>query len=237
MKKSILAISLLSTLAILSTGCGSSSGSGSTTVYDLSQYLLPSQNQINNYVKETYENNKGKKKYSDSPDSEDAYAQKYEVDGTTVKEYKDNILETTHTIQSDKIVEVDAQDSSSIDTTRKLKEGDTIISINKTLQQNNITMTFKNSCKLNDYLSSKEIKGTTYNNVIEVKCKGTVTSPEGAQVGGLPFSISTKNTTIIYLAKGKGMILEIEEYCSTTILNNAESKECEKEITEIATIN
>ncbi len=237
MKKSILAISLLGSLAILSTGCGSSSESSSTTVYDLSQYSLPSQNQINNYVEETYENDEGKKDYSNSPDSEGAYAQKYEIDGTTVKEYRDNILETTYTIQSNKIVEVDAQDNSSINVTREVKEGDTIISINKTLQQDSITMTFKNSCKLSDHLNSKEIKGTTYNDVIEVKCEGTVTSPEGAQVGGLPFSISSENTNFTYFAKGKGMILDIEEYCSTTILNNAESKECEKEITEITTIN
>jgi len=248
MTKSILTISILSSMVLFTTGCGG--GSDSTTdpkdavvefktsgTYDLRNYVTATQNQINNYVEKKFTNDKGEKKYEDTADETSYYATRFDVNNSTIKEFKDDVLESTYTILSNKIIEKDAEDNTEFSIARYADDGDYVFKKSETTQLNGITFTIVDACKVTDHLTSKEVNGHTYNDVLEITCEGYSTSQEGATLNGNPLSIKTESTFISYSAKNEGTIWEEDETCTSTTLNKTTNKECEKEITEITTIS
>jgi hypothetical protein len=248
MKKSILAISLLSSLTILYTGCGSSDSKKvdlkdvvvkfkTSANYDLSQYITSNKNQINNYVIKTYKNEEGKKKYNDIPDETSYDATRIDVNGTIIKEYDGSELDTTYSILTNKLVSTEADDNSTITVARYADKGDYVSKIDKTIQSNGLSLTYIHVCKVADYLASKEINGNTYTDVLKITCEGSAKTPAGAKLNNVPYSVLMEITSTGFYAKNQGNIWEEEETCNSTTVNKTTSESCEKEITEITTIS
>jgi hypothetical protein len=248
MTKSIITISILSSLILFSTGCGGGSDKKTdpkdavvefktSGTYDLRQYITATQNQINNYVEKTFTNNKGKKEYANTADETSYYATRFDINNTTIKEFNDNDLDLTYDIQTTKIIEKDADDNTTMNIARYADNGDYVYKKDETIQLNGITFTAVYACKISDHLSSKEVNGNTYNDILEITCEGSTNSQEGAKLNGNPLSIESESSLKSYLAKGEGIIWEEDETCTSTTINKTTSKECEKELTEVTTIN
>jgi len=245
MKKMILGVSLVSAL-VLVTGCGDDKDKkvaiddvtvkyAASGTYDMSQYMLASDSQINSYVSKTFTNDKGKKSYKDVADETTYPASRFDVNGSIIKEYDDtdDELDTTSTILSDRIKQIDAEDNEVSYIARYAEKGDYIIKIVSTDTDG---FTLKTACKLNKQLTSKEINTKTYNDVIEVVCNA-----EGSQtttVAGQEVSVTSESNVINLFAKGKGLISSITEDCYTRKDGDTITKEvCEKEIQEITNIH
>ncbi len=237
MKKNILALAFVGSLAMVMVGCGGDDKKKEVKIedvvleyksegaYDLSKYIAPAQNQINNYMKKIYTNDKGEKKYSAEPEETDI-SYSYEVNGTTVTETETpgNDI-TTYSFLSDRI------NNDNIEIVRYANIGDNVAKIITTLSKDNIDFNSTQLCKINKHHASKKVRSTTYEDVLEVTCHGDTKSNSDF------FGFVSSDYSVDYFAYEKGLIESNEETCSTTTVKNNITKECEKETMEITTIN
>ncbi len=239
MKKNILALAFVGSLAMIMIGCGGDDDKKkevkiedvvlnykSEGKYDLSEYIAPEQNQTNNYVKKTYTNNKGEKKYSAAPEEADI-SYSYEVNSSTVTETETPGGDiTTYTFLSDRI------NDGNVSIVRYANIGDNVAKIIATFHEESIDFNSTLLCKVNKHYASKKVRSTTYEDVLEVTCYGDTKSDSKF------FDFVSSDYSVDYFAYGKGLIENTEETCSTTTVNKSNiTKECEKETMEITTIN
>ena len=248
MKKIILVLSLIGTLLSVSTGCGSDGDKKidpkdvvikfkTNATYDLSNYFFPSIDQTNNYVHKNYTNDKGEKKYSNTPNETTYSIINYETNNTTIKEYFDNNLDVTHTIQNDKMRQLDNEDNSVINLPRYVDKGDYIIKKEYSFVESGINFEYISICKVSNHINSKEINNKTYEDIIEVTCSSSSTSLKDAKLNGVPYSYTIETTIQSLLAKNKSLIMETTESCTNVTVNTTTDKSCDKEIVEITTIS
>ncbi len=243
MKKMILGTSLA--LALLS-GCGSNKESKvafadvkieykTAGAYNLSNYLLPKQNQISNYVENQYTNNTGKRDYSKTADdgSPSYTSSQFDVNNTTIKESIAGALETTSTILADKITSKDTADGRVENYVLFADKGD-YISKSKGAVEDLGSMELV--CKLANHYDNKTVSGTAYDDVIEVAC--TVDSYDSATVGGSKIEVIGEGTNRKLFAKNKGLISDVIDFCIQTKADGTKTKaSCVKTTQEITTIN
>ena len=245
MKKSILTLGLAGSLIIVTTGCGGGDDQKEPTAqevtleyktsgtYDLSQYMAPTENKINNYREKTYEDNQGGKNYGEPTEAFPTI--RFDINASTIKEYDSDGTDTIYTILNDRIKSLDADDNTVDYIVRYANIGDYI---DKTIIETNVNGTSLNIsslCKLNGHLESKEINNVTYSDIIEISCVSN--SNSSGNVGDNNFTTTSTSTDTYYLAKEVGEINSIEESCNTTILSGNKVSSCEKIITEITNIN
>ncbi len=242
MKKIILGTSLA--LALLS-GCGSDGDSKvayadakveykTAGAYKLSDYLVPAQNQISNYVENTYTNKSGKRDYSKTADegSPSYTASNFDVNGSTIKESIDNVLDTTYNILADKITSTDA-DGTVENYVLFADKGDYI---SKTQGTDENLGAVELVCKLANHYANKIVSGTAYDDVIEVSC--TIDSHDEATVGGSKIEVIGEGTNKKLFAKNKGLISDVIDFCTQTKTDGTKTKAtCVKTTQEITTIN
>ena len=205
--------------------------------YDLSLYS-PTSNMLNSYLSEDFIDKKGGKKYSSTPTETHTYTERTEVNGTISKDYTDGVLDTTRTILSDRMQELDAEDNEVTDLVRFGNKGD---SINKKLinsTEAGITLDIVIVCKIDSHLDSKEVNGKSYSDVLKITCQSESLS-SGAN-NGITFSTTSDGTIQSFIAKGVGSIYSTSEFCEESALiqssgSKTTTKSCEKEITEIQT--
>jgi len=236
MKKIILALVLVGTLIIVTTGCGGDDDKKELTAeevtleyktsgaYDLSQYIAPAENKTNIYVKNTYINNDAQPNDTTYPTTQ------FDINTTTIKQYDSDDTNITYTILNDRIKLLNKND-----TIRYANIGDyiskTIIKTNT--NGNNLNMS--SLCKLNKHIESKEINNNTYTDIVEIVCTSKFNST--GKTNGIDSSVTRDGTKTYYLAKEVGKISEIQEDCETTIFNKVDSNNCKKIVTEITNIN
>ena len=245
MKKMILGVSLVSALVLVA-GCGDSGDDKvafdavnveykSAGTYDLSQYLVPAQNQISNYVENEYTNNSGKRDYSNTPDEDSpSYStSQYDINGTTIEETTDGALETTFNILADKVVGTDADDNSVESYVRYADKGNYVFK-KKGLDEDLGSLELV--CKLANHHDSKEVSGKTYNDIIEFSC--TIDSYDSATVGGSKIEVIGDGTSVRLFAKDKGLISTVTDICAQTKADGTKTKSvCIKSTEDITTIN
>jgi len=244
MKKTILGISLLTTL-LLTVGCGGDKKkvgfddvkveykSGGT--YDLSHYLVPAQNQISNYVKKVYTNKSGKRKYDNTPDEGNTTYSKteYDINGTLIQAITDGALETTFKILTDKVTATDAKNKSVENYARYADKGDYILKEELTDAEDG---TLKYFCKVADHLENTNINGHTYDDVLKVTCPMEIY--DSATIAGNKVEVVGDGESILLFAKDKGMISFITDMCVENKFNGKKTESnCIKETQEITTIN
>ena len=241
MKKMILGLSL-STVLVLMSGCGDSSDKvdidavtvtyKNAATYDLSEYILATQSQTNNYVSKEFTNTSGKKDYKNTPDEEIYSITRFEVNQSIVKEYNaDNFLQTTNTILSDRIKTVDT-DSEEILIARFADKDDYIIKSVTTDADNTTT---KIACKINKHLNTKAVNNKTYTDILEMSCD--VTFSETTTAGGDTVSSTADGIIIIYFAKDNGPISSMIEACTKTSIGDKIVKNsCTKTTEDITNI-
>lgn len=174
-----------------------------------------------------------KKEYKATPDEESDYSTRFDVNGTTVKEYEEgNSLDVTNTISSDRIKMVDADDG---EVTTMARYADKSDFYSKAVSTDSDGDTFKIACHVSKKLDSKEVRSETYNDVLEVVCD--IEAAGSATVGGEAVSSTASGTSVIYFAKDKGLISNITEICNKVKIGSIEKQSCEKTIEEITTIN
>ncbi len=243
MKKIVLAASVVT--IVLMNGCGSSGDSKvdlsavkveykNAATYDLSQYLIPTRNQINNYANTTFTNTKGKKDYKETPDEPAvASVEKYDVNGSIIKEFDgSDALITTSTVTADRISQLDEDGTTQV-LARFADKGDYFTKRTRTNSDGiNITL----ACKVKNHLETKNIGSQTYTDVLEVECPF-----EGIQtttLGGQQATVKSEGSSINFFAKDDSLILSTTETCVTTkVGDNTVSKRCIKEIEKLFTIN
>ncbi len=245
MKKNILALAFVGSLAMVMVGCGGDDKKKEVKIedvvleyksegaYDLSKYIAPAQSQVNNYVKKSYTNNKGERKYSPTPDSEEDVSYTYDVNSTGVTEieslYNDK---TTYNFLDDRIDSTDSNDSAfSGGIVRYADAGDNIFKVIASQSKDGINFDITYLCKVNKYLSSRKVRNTIYDDVLEITCTGST------EADSTVFTLTSKDYSTSYFSYEVGLIEEIEETCDTTTVKNNITKECEKETMEITTIN
>lgn len=245
MKRSILTLAFVGSLAMVMIGCGGDDDKkeiniedvvldyGVTGTYDLSKYIVPTQNQINNYVEKTYINDKGERKYNVTPDKEIDVSYSYEVNSTAITEIEsldnDKII---YSLLDNKINLTDFNNTAfNTGVVRHADVGDNIYKVIATFSEDGISFNATELCKINKHYDSKEVRNQTYNNVLEVTCTGS------AEADSSIFTLTSKDYSTSYFSYGDGLIESNEETCDTTMVNNNTTKECEKETLEIATIN
>ncbi len=117
MSHSVLLASMTFSLVLLSSGCGGGGSSSSTTgsldfktsaTYDLSQYIVPTQNQVSTFLERTYTDDSGNKTYGSIPTQESDTTQEYRVDNNSVETYENGSLDTTYTITQTAITQTAA---------------------------------------------------------------------------------------------------------------------------------
>ncbi len=242
MKRRILSLTFVSTVALFTLGCGGSSKSPSANevtikfkksgTYDLRQYLMIPEAKTNNYVNKSYSNSKGKKEYKNTPDSETYPYVTMQYNGNIVKEFREKSLDTTYKILADRINATDAEDNATDDIARFADKGDYILKrVTKSAQKN-----YESLWKVNAHFASKKVTNKVYNDVLEII--STYKDESTAIVSKNNVTSVDKGENKVYLAKGIGLILEIDEDCSETKIDNTSvKKECTKDIEEITTIN
>jgi len=243
MKKIILGTSLV--LALLA-GCGSDKKSKvsfndikidykTKGAYNLSEYIIPKQNQISNYVENEYTNNNGKRDYSKKADEGSPFytSSRFDVNNTTVKEFSDETLDTTYSISTDRITSIDADDGSKETFVLFADKGDYVM---KEKVDDEDLGSVEVVCKLTNHYESKKVSSKTYDDVIEVVCD--IDSYDSGKVGGSNIEVIGNGTNTKLFAKNKGLISDIYDFCRQTKSNGKKTEDiCVKTTKEITTIN
>ncbi len=244
MKKNILALAFVGSLAMVMIGCGGDDDKKEVKIedvelvyktlgtYDLKEYQTPVSNQINNYEEKTYKNNKGKKSYPAEPVKTDNHIYKYEVNATAVKEIINSTLDSTYIYNNDRITILYADDNTSEDFVRFVEKGDYIYKKVFEGKNNGLDVEISMLCKVDSHINTMDVNGDTYNDIIKISCinKGSAIG----KVNGDDYSNKANGTSVVYIAKDIGEISSADEDCETTKLNDiVTSSSCEKEIIEI----
>jgi hypothetical protein len=238
-------ISLLTLLFLV--GCGSSSSDApskedttldfntTNATYDLDDYLQV--NSIVTYKLTTYVDNSGGKKYAEE--------NKVEIFPSQTNKRKSNVITMTNaknietgtiTIFKNKFERIVKLGDQSIkfDVVRNFNVGDYITNSKMNQKISNATVQLNRTCKTTDTLESKKYNGTTYNNILEIKCTTTSTLTSKNE---LTTKADVEKNELIYMAKEKGIIYNESETCSsaTNVVLNQESevKVCTKTIQEV----
>ncbi len=240
--KKILVSTLLISVTMIISGCGSSSSKDSTDLdnakvefknsakYDLSEYMAQT-SQTNNYVKKVFKDDSGKGRYKDKPDETKYYYEKYDVNGSKVKIFSTDDNETSDIeILSDKIIY--KSDDLTINTARFVDSGDYIAKVSKS--EDGIGMRLVS--KLIKHIDSKVINDQTYNDVLELK---TIIKTTGSTtLNTKKYDYTSTSTITDYIAKGVDEIESIDEECEETKSEGKIiEKSCTKELTQLTTIN
>ncbi len=242
MKNIVLGLSFVAA-ALLTTGCG---GDGDKSVnlndvtvkyktagtYDLSQYIVPNAAQTSNYVEESFTNNKGKKEYKQVADETTYTATRFDINGSTIKEYdKANELDVTDIILADKInIIIDSEDTTSI--ARFADNGDYVAKTTDNQGNSHHTLV----CKVTKKLATKSVNGQEYSDVLEMSC--TYKGDGSTMVNSQQLTSTTDGTILNYFAKDTGLISLVDESCTKTKLKDKViTHECTKETQSITTIN
>jgi len=251
MSRSTLITSLAISLVLFNSGCGGGSSSKlvhtesldfkTSATYDLSQYIVPSQNQLSTFMERTYKDTDGNKIYGGTPTKTSEMTQRYEVDNASVKEYgATGHLDTTYTITQTAITQLLSNTDSllidnTIKTVRYADLGDpianSIVNIPLEILNNNAEMTL--TCRLQDHFETQKINTKTFDDVVTIACQGFVDSDITYQ--SIPISLMMTLTSTTYYAKSIGEIGFVDETCYT--VNSTQTvQQCTKTISEIASI-
>ncbi len=245
--------SLAVALILFSSGCGGGSSSSQSSpqtgsldfktsgTYDLSQYIVPAQNQLNTFIERTYKDTDGNQIYGTTPTKTSEVVQRYEVDNNSIKEYDEKgNLDTTYTITQTAITQLLSNtDSIQIDNTTKIvryaDRGDpvanTILNIPIETFGSDAAMTL--TCTLQNHVDSKQINTQTFDDVITIACQGFVDTDITYQ--DIPLTLTMTLAIHSYYSNSIGEIGSIEETCYT--INSMQTvQQCTKTVSEIASI-
>ena len=239
MKKIVLGTSLVLAM-VLGSGCGDSDSKKSiddvvvdfknAATYNLSEYVVPSQAQTNNYAEKVFKNSDGKKKYDAVADEENFTSKVYDINGSTVRSLVGGQLDESYTTVANKINQVD--DDGLL--TQFARYADTGDYISKVVRSMSNGLKMKQACKLNKKIDSKVINNVTYSDILEVVCT-VENSGEGTTLGQT-FKVASDGEIVSLFAKGEGMISTISEGCTKTTLGSIEKETCEKSVETITNI-
>ena len=248
--KKLLTLTLASAISLALIGCGSSdkktdlnsitldfNKKGKAT-YDLSEYLFNKDQKTITKVDKTFTNKDGKKNYENLPDSDKEtkyYTTTTEINGSTIKEFEDQILDTTSNILDDKISLV----SEDINTNmiRYADKGDYFMKWNSTYTESGLTLNGITVCKITGHQDSITVNSIQFHDILKSTCTLEATSKDGQTLQGKLFELKSISDFDTYFAKDIGEVLSTNDGCEVVKLDDkVVSSECEKEITEIITI-
>ncbi len=243
MSRSLLLASMTFSLVLLSSGCGGGGSSSSATgsldfktsaTYDLSQYIVPTQNQVSTFLERTYTDDSGNKTYDSIPTQESDTTQEYRVGNNSVETYENGNLDTTYTITQTAITQTATDYVAEIVRYADMNDpiANTVIDIPLETLSGDSQMPL--SCRLADHVDSKTVHTKIFNDVIMISCKGF--SSSDITYENIPMSADATLTLTSYYAKNLGEIGSIEETCYTINSTQTSVRQCTKTVSEIASI-
>jgi len=242
-------ISLLSLVFLI--GCGSSSSSDTKKddktldfnqtkpAYDLNNYLQT--NSVVTYKLSSYIDKTGKKDFEEENKVETFPSQtnKWKADLLTMSNAQ-NVETGTIKILKNKFERTMKMGDKSIkfDIVRNFNIGEYLANHLIEEKISNATVELNRICKATKTLETKEYNSVTYNDILEIKCDTTSTLKSKNE---LTTKANVEKSELIYMAKGKGIIYNESESC-TSVTNvvlgqESEVKVCKKDIQEIITFN
>ncbi len=246
MKRLFIALSLAFGILLVTTGCGDDDDKvlppeeivldfGTVGDYDLSKYIFPTTEQINNYRDKVYKNSDGKREYDSIDANETFYSVRYEVTDSLVEEFREDVLEVKYHIQSDRIKSELIENNKTIEIVRYTDSGEYIIKNESEVTIDGRHGTDSLLCKVANVINEKVVLNTTYEDVLEITC--IIEDISSGIFNGSEFETNKDGTEVIYFAKDIGKISSVSDICDTTTLNSLSEIKCEKVTTELTTIN
>ncbi len=244
MSRSLLLAFMTFSLVLLSSGCGGGGSSSSSTTgsldfktsatYDLSQYIVPTQNQVSTFLERTYTDDSGNKTYDSIPTQESDTTQEYRVGNNSVETYENGNLDTTYTITQTAITQTATDYVAEIVRYADMNDpiANTVIDIPLETLSGDSQMPL--SCRLAGHVDSKTVHTKTFDDVIMISCKGF--SRSDITYENIPMSVDVTLTLTSYYAKNLGEIGSIEETCYTINSTQTSVRQCTKTVSEIASI-
>lgn len=222
MLKSIYAFFITIFLVSCSGGGNNTPETIDKTIYDLSEYLFPSTNQINVYNEE-HDYKTGNEDYLFDYE-EDTYKQ-YNIKNNEINMTIDQILTNIYQINASKIkrVEYETQREYFIDT--KAQVNDTIVDEKFYEEESELDIVINYSCILTDSFESKVIKNKRYNSLLETTCIEESSSSGIVSGSTIEVYISREITTIY--AKDVGIVSLIDESCKRVSVDRLGEEKCE----------
>ncbi len=250
MPRILLFFSLVFVIALFNSGCGGGGGSTSATTqsldfttsgtYDLSLYIVPTQNQLSTFNERTYEDSGGNKIYGTIPTKTAQKTQRYQITNNVVEEYDGNgQLDTTYTISQTAITQT-SENTGSYETAKGVRYADlgdpvAVIALPVPLEAFNKELPLTMNCRLQKHFDSKTINTVTYDDVITVSCEGVSNSDLTYQ--NVPVTLDISTTVTFYYAHSLGEIGSVSELCYTVGTSAAQTVQaCTKEISEVTSI-
>jgi len=208
---------------------------GTVGDYNLSEYLFPTENQINNYRDKEYKNSEGKREYDNLDANETFYSVRYTVNDDLVKEFREDSLHTNHHIQDDRIKSIIVDNNKTTEIVKYADIDNYIIKSEAEVTVDGRHGTDSIICRISGYKNEKEVINTVYENVLEVSC--VIADTSSGTFNGSQFETSRDGVYLIYLAKDIGKISSTLDVCDITTLNSLSETMCKKTVTELTTIN
>jgi len=208
---------------------------GTNGSYDLSQYIFPIQNQINNYRDKQYKTSNRNREYSRSDENETFYSIRYEKVGTLTEEYKRDILNKKYETSQDRVKVTHIVINKIMELVRYADENEYIIKNESRITVDGRSGTDSLICKLDDFINQKEVLDKVYKDVLKFTCD--IEDISRGTFNGSQFETRKIGTRTIFYAKNTGIIHSTSDICDTTKLNDLEKTTCEKIVTELTTIN
>jgi hypothetical protein len=250
MKKNILVLTVTAVMMI--TGCGSSGKDDNgisfdstvqykeSATYDFSFYFAPSEKSISVYKESIYLNNKGKKHFDDTPDEDDTFTEKYDINGTriVVKDGDDEI-NGIYQVKSDRIEILDEDNEIEETLARYVDKGDYIVATSKADEINGIPTTTQFACRVIAHFETKSFSDKEYSDLLKVECKGKEFGETKSDRLSSEYDSDFHET--IYFEKGTGLVYSESIECTKliTTLNGQENVQatCEKSVTTLISHN
>jgi hypothetical protein len=251
--KKILTLTLASAISLALIGCGGSSNkdknpndvvlnydkNSTSAKYDLSDYMFNKNGKIINTIEKVFINKKGKKEFENLPkDSveESFHTITTEINTTSVKEFKDDVLDASYVISDDRISIIAEDLNTSF--VRYVDDGDYFAKWSDNDIESGITINTQTVCKVVGHQDSITVKGKEYSDILKVNCKINASSSDNQKLQGKLYESKSDVNFDTYFAKDIGEVMSDSEGCDIAKLDGKEFfNECKKETTHITTIN
>jgi hypothetical protein len=243
MKKTLLAFTLFISIIVIS-GCGDSEKKGvvppqseyvfdSEAEYTMSDYLFPSEDQVNVYTVKIYKDSTGSRHYTDY--NESYLSEKYTQQDNIISIVVAGIEKKKYTVNDINITLYDADKNRTIAIVKFVDMHNFIIKEETLTHTGSGESRDDFSCKLSKDLGEKTVAVGTQADFIEVICSINSTT-NGTVAGGKVYETEKEGSLVFQYAKGIGVHTSTRDTCESTTFNGVTEKSCEKVVTDLVDV-
>jgi len=235
MKSQLLMLSKITLASMFIVGCGGGSDTPKdTTVYDLGQYVVPSESQTNVYQETTYEKEAGVQTYTET--GQDISNERYDVNGSLITITIGSEMSETVAIEEDRIIRTFINEDANVtmESNRTAMVGDTVADTIIAFKEDDLELDINLVCKLSNHLDEMDVGVETYKDVLFVDCIQS-SQEKSVTVNGLNITVNASGTAKSYFAKDVGLISYADELCVDAEFNGVSTRHCYKNESNLIT--